>query len=65
MSAQIICSGLAQAALWATSMPTITAGTCAVPDKDELHSVRSSLIRRDIWCARASIAYGARRCLGY
>ncbi len=25
MSAQIICSGLAQAALWATSMPTITA----------------------------------------
>jgi len=41
------------------------AGTCAVPDKDELHSVRRSLTRRDIWCARASIAYGARRCLGY
>ena len=29
MSAQIICSGLAQAALWATSMPTITAVTRA------------------------------------
>lgn len=41
-----------------------SAGTCAVSDKDELHSVRSSLTRRDIWCARASIAYGARRCLG-
>ena len=32
MSAQIICSGLAQAALWATIMPTITA-TC-VPSID-------------------------------
>ena len=30
MSAQIICSGLAQAALWATSMPTITAGMHAL-----------------------------------
>ena len=30
MSAQIICSGLAQAAPWATSMPTITAGTRAL-----------------------------------
>ncbi len=40
-------------------------GALRCPDKDELHSVRSSLIRGDIRCVQASIAYGQWRRLGY